>query len=155
LTDQLNHIFNQLNQKISGDVFLDSIMTEVTAAILIKENKILIAQRKVADNQGGKWEFPGGKIKGDETPRECLIREMREEFGIDVVVGQLFGESIYRYEHGTIKLLAYQTSWVDGQFSLNAHADYRWVYPSQLDGFDFAAADIPFVKLLQPTDAMR
>ena len=60
----------------------------MTAAILIKDNKILIAQRKLTDNQGGKWEFPGGKIKGDEAPRECLTREMKEAFGINVSVGE-------------------------------------------------------------------
>ena len=63
-------------------------MTDVTAAILIRENKVLIAQRKITDNQGGKWEFPGGKIQGGESPRECLKREMREEFGINVSVGE-------------------------------------------------------------------
>ncbi len=128
-------------------------MKEVTAAILIRENKILIAQRKLTDNQGGKWEFPGGKIRGDETPPECLRREMEEEFGIKVAVGEFFAESTYRYEHGAIKLLAYRTEWVAGQFVLNAHADSRWVYPSQLDDFDFAEADIPLVeKLQQPQD---
>jgi 8-oxo-dGTP diphosphatase len=124
-------------------------MTEVTAAILIKDKKILIARRKATDNQGGKWEFPGGKIKADETPRQCLIREMKEEFGINVSVGEFFGESIYRYGHGTIRLLAFRTSWIGGQFVLNAHADFKWVYPSQLDGFVFAEADIPFVEKLQ------
>ena len=130
-------------------------MTDVTAAILIRDNKILIAQRKLTDNQGGKWEFPGGKIKKDETARQCLTREMKEEFGINVSVGEFFGESTYRYEHGTIKLLAYRTSWVDGQFALNAHEDCRWVSPSQLGDFDFAAADVPLVKKLQPTEARR
>ena len=130
-------------------------MKDVTAAILIRENKILIARRKLTDNQGGKWEFPGGKIRGNETPRECLRREMKEEFGINVSVGEFFAESTYRYDHGTIKLLAYRTEWVDGLFYLNAHADCRWVSPSQLDDFDFAAADIPLVKKLQPTEPRR
>ena len=128
-------------------------MTDVTAAILIRENKVLIARRRQTDSQGGKWEFPGGKIQEDESPRECLKREMREEFGINVSVGEFFGESTYRYEHGTIRLLTYRASWTDGAFSLNAHADSRWVYPSQLGNFDFAAADIPFVKKLQQTEA--
>ena len=128
-------------------------MTEVTAAILIKRNKILIARRRSTDNEGGKWEFPGGKIERDETPQQCLVREMREELGINVAVGDFFGENTYRYEYGTIKLLAYRTSWIDGQLSINAHADCRWVHPAQLDNFDFAAADIPFVKKLQQAEA--
>ena len=126
-------------------------MKEVTAAILIKDNRILIARRKASDSQGGKWEFPGGKIQENETPRECLIREMKEELGINVSVGAFFAESTYRYEHGKIRLRAYRTSWIDGRFALKAHAGYRWVYPSQLDDFDFAPADIPFVKKLQQT----
>ena len=130
-------------------------MTEVTAAILIKDNKILIARRKDSDREGGKWEFPGGKIKKAESPRECLVREMKEEFGIKVSVGEFFAESNYRYEHGTIKLLAYRASWIDGQFSLNAHADCRWVQPIELANFDFAAADIPFVKKLQQKETVR
>lgn len=130
-------------------------MEEVTAAILIKDNKILIARRKATDNQGGKWEFPGGTIKKDETPQECLIREMKEEFDIDVSVGKFYGESTHPYEHGTIRLLAFRTSWSGGQIALNAHADCRWVYPSQLEDFDFAAADRPFVEKLQHTEAIR
>ena len=129
-------------------------MTDVTAAILIKDDKILIARRKEIDRQGGKWEFPGGKIQENETPRECLIREMKEEFDIDVEVGKFFGKSTYHYGHGTIRLLAYHVAWIDGQLSLNAHADCRWVYPSQLDDFDFTAADIPLVEKLQLTDPM-
>ncbi|MEJ2283527.1 MAG: hypothetical protein P8X85_08045 [Desulfobacterales bacterium] len=64
-------------------------------------------------------------------------------------MGNFFGESTYRYEYDTIKLSAYRTSWIDGELALNVHADCRWIYPSQLDDFDFAAADIPFVKKLQ------
>ena len=130
-------------------------MIKVTAAILIKDHKILIARRKETDHQGGKWEFPGGKIRGDETPRECLAREMEEEFGITVTVGEFFAESTYQYEHGTIKLLAFRASWTDGAFSLNAHADCCWAEPSQLGNFDFAAADIPLVELLKQAESMR
>ena len=130
-------------------------MQEVTAAILIKNQKVLIARRKYTDSEGGKWEFPGGKIRKNETPRQCLTREMKEEFGIDVSVDEFFAESDYRYDHGAIKLLAYRTSWIDGQFSLNAHADYRWVNPIQLEEFEFAAADIPFVKKLQQKETVR
>lgn len=130
-------------------------MKEVTAAILTHKDKILIARRKGTDREGGKWEFPGGKIRKAESPRGCLIREMKEEFGINVSVGDFFGESTFSYEHGTIRLLAYRTSWIDGRLSLNAHADYRWVSPIQLEDFEFAAADIPFVKKLQQKETVR
>ncbi len=124
-------------------------MKLVTAAILQKDGKILIARRKADDHQAGKWEFPGGTQESDETPQACLQREMREEFGIRVTVGQFVGENIYDYEHGAIKLLAYQTNWKSGKMVLKDHAEFRWVSPDQLAEFDFVPADIPFVKQLQ------
>ena len=124
-------------------------MIRVTAAILIDRDRILIAQRRHDDALAGKWEFPGGKIEVNETPQECLRREMKEEFGIEVAVGEFFGESTCRYESGIIQLLAYHTVWMGGTFSLNAHADYRWVPLEKLQDFDFAPADINIVQKLQ------
>ena len=82
-------------------------MKEVTAAIIIDNNKILIAQRGKNENLAGKWEFPGGKIEIDETPQQCLKREIREELEVDIVVGNYLGESICTYSNSKIKLIAY------------------------------------------------
>ena len=124
-------------------------MKQVTAAILIKDTKILIAKRKANDRQANKWEFPGGTVEKNETPQRCLQREMQEEFGIEVSVGRCLGESTYHYEHGSIKLLAYRTRLVSGNLSLRDHAEFRWVSTEQLSDYDFAPADIPFVEKLQ------
>jgi 8-oxo-dGTP diphosphatase len=124
-------------------------MKEVTAAILIKDGQILIAKRKKGDRLAEKWEFPGGKIETNETPEECLKREMLEEFGIEVSVGKYFGESIYHYNHGSIKLLAYRTYWEGGDIIAKDHEEFKWVSPNQLDLFDFAPADLPFVEKLK------
>ena len=124
-------------------------MKKVTAAILIKDGKILIAKRKADDRQANKWEFPGGTVERNETPQACLKRELQEEFGINVSVGRILGESIYHYDHGSIKLLAYRAHWESGQIVLNDHADYRWVSARALVEYDFAPADIPFVEKLQ------
>jgi 8-oxo-dGTP diphosphatase len=124
-------------------------MKTVTAAILEKDGKILIARRKADDRQADKWEFPGGTLEAGETPRACLQREMQEEFGIGIAVGRYFGESIYPYDHGAIRLMAYRVGWVSGNIVLNDHADFRWVVPEQFSEYDFAPADIPFVKQLQ------
>ena len=127
-------------------------MKHVTAAILIKEGKLLIAKRKAGDRQANKWEFPGGTVEQDETPEACLKREIREEFGIKVSVGRFLGESVYHYDHGSIKLLAYQTYWESGKITLKDHADYRWVFAEQLAEYDFAPADIPIAAKLQHKD---
>jgi 8-oxo-dGTP diphosphatase len=121
-------------------------MKDVTAAIIVKEGKIFIAKRKSTDKLPNKWEFPGGKIESNETPQECLKREMKEEFGVDISVGECLGESVYHYDHGSIRLLAYQAYWQGGRFCLTDHADFEWASLNQLQQFDFAPADIPFVE---------
>ncbi len=124
-------------------------MKQVTAAILIKDGKILIAKRKADDRQANKWEFPGGTVEKSETPQTCLKREMQEEFGIEVSVGRFLGESTYHYEHSSIKLQAYRTRLVSGNLAPKDHSEFRWVSTEQLSDYDFAPADIPFVEKLQ------
>ena len=121
-------------------------MKTVSAALLEIDGKILIARRKADDHQAGKWEFPGGTLESDETPQDCLEREMYEEFGITVVVGRFFGESVYYYDHGAIRLMAYRAVWESGKMIINDHADVRWVPPEQMAEYDFAPADMPLVK---------
>jgi 8-oxo-dGTP diphosphatase len=124
-------------------------MKTVTAAILFKEGKILIAKRGEGDRLANKWEFPGGKVEAGETPEECLVREMFEEFRIIVSVRDFLGESVYHYNHGSIRLIAYRTFYKGGKISLETHADFAWVTVDQLDDFDFAPADLPFVSMLK------
>ena len=124
-------------------------MKKVTAAILVKDGKILIARRKAGDHQADKWEFPGGTVKQNETAQACLKREMQEEFGINVSVGRIFGESIYHYDYGSIKLMAYLACLESGKPAAKEHSEFRWVSIDQLSEYDFAPADIPFVKKLQ------
>lgn len=124
-------------------------MKDVTAAIIIKDNKVLIAQRAPDEKMAGKWEFPGGKIEPGETPQQCLRREIIEELEVEIEVNDFFGESIYRYEHGEIRLLAYFCQWVSGSFRLHVHSRIEWVGKNELDSFDFAPADVPLVERLK------
>jgi len=124
-------------------------MKEVAAAIIINNGKILIAQRAENQNLAGKWEFPGGKVESGETLEECLKREINEELGIKIEVDSFFEESIYHYDTGTIKLKAYKVRWVDGEFRLTVHSQIKWVKPDELDNYDFAPADVFFIKKLK------
>jgi len=124
-------------------------MKEVTAAIILKGNQVLIAQRAPGENLAGKWEFPGGKLEPRETPRECLKREIREELDVDIKVLDFFAESIYEYHNGTIKLLAFWCQWISGNLSLKVHSQIAWVHHNELDLYDFAPADIPLVERLK------
>jgi 8-oxo-dGTP diphosphatase len=123
-------------------------IVKVTAAILEKDGKIIIAQRKRGDPLSGKWEFPGGKMEPGETPAQCLRRELKEEFDIDVTIGDYLGSNIHHYDHISIELLVFRASWVKGTIRLNDHNAYRWITADQISRFDFAPADIPFADRL-------
>jgi 8-oxo-dGTP diphosphatase len=69
-------------------------MIDVTAAILYRDGKIFIAKRSSTSSLPSKWEFPGGKVDVGETLEECLTRELYEEFGIIVTIGDFVAESV-------------------------------------------------------------
>ncbi len=123
-------------------------MQIVTAAIMEKDGKILIARRRKGDRLERKWEFPGGKLEPGETPEICLARELREEFGIEAEVMDYIGASVYEYAHGTIDLRAYRVRHVSGQFSVNAHEEIAWVEKEDLLSYDLSPADVPIAKKL-------
>jgi 8-oxo-dGTP diphosphatase len=135
-----------MSDMINTDI---SDIVKVTAAILVKDNRILIAKRGPDDRLADKWEFPGGKIESHETPEQCLKREMKEEFDIDVSVGEYLGSSIYHYDHISIELLAFRTHWNAGEIDLKDHDEFQWISPEELAGFDFAPADRFFIEKLR------
>lgn len=123
-------------------------MKQVTAAVIEKDGKILIAQRKAGDALAGKWEFPGGKLEPGETPEACLRRELAEEFGVDTEIGAFVCASRFEYKHTHIELLVYRARHVAGEFKLNDHAAIAWVAPGELKGYDLSSADIPVIDHL-------
>jgi len=123
-------------------------MIKVLAGIIIKNGKILIARRKQGSRLAGKWEFPGGKLEPNETPEECLYREIIEELGIKIKVGKFFCSSKYSYEHISVELLVYMAVYLTGDLFLTDHDVAKWVTKSELNSYDFADADISVVKKL-------
>ncbi len=123
-------------------------MIDVAAAVLIENGRVLIARRRPGASQAGLWEFPGGKLRPGESPAQCLKREIREELGIRIVVGEFFGESIYAYEDKTVRLMAYRVRAAGGELSANDHAELAWVAMADLGRYRFCPADVPFTEKL-------
>ena len=122
----------------------------VTAAILEKDGKILIAKREKGDELfAGLWEFPGGKIEEGETPEECMARELKEELDIEVEVGELITSNKHKYPHGIFELLAYRVKHISGKIILNDHDEIKWVTADEMSNFEFPPADIPIITYLE------
>jgi len=130
-------------------------MQDVTAAVIYNDGKVLLTRRASGEKHAGWWEFPGGKIEDGETPEHCLQRELMEELGITAVIGALVAESIFAYDAGAIRLLAYQTEIISGQLTLRVHDEYRWVDASKLCTFRLLPADKPIAEKLRETDSHR
>jgi len=123
-------------------------MQIVTAAVMEKDGRILIAQRRRGDYQQYKWELPGGKLESHETPEECLQRELREEFNIETEIGEFVGSSDYHYHHTSIRLMAFRAYHISGELNILDHETIQWVLPSELVDFDFSEADKPIIQQL-------
>jgi len=123
-------------------------MREVSAAIIIENGKILLTKRNSTGNLPGYWEFPGGKRENNETIFECLEREIKEELNVSCKALNVFAESIYEYEDGTIKLIAIIAILISKNIILSVHDEYVWTEISNLLNYKLAPADIHIAKLL-------
>jgi 8-oxo-dGTP diphosphatase len=124
-------------------------MKRVTAAIITKEGKVLIARKASHSNLAGFWEFPGGLVEEGETPAECLVRELVEELGIRTIVNGFCCESDYSYPHGSFKIIAYHTEWLGGEIELKEHDQIEFVEPYALKTFQLLPADIAIANHLE------
>lgn len=114
----------------------------VIAGIVRKINKILLAQRLPDDkNHPLLWEFPGGKLELGEEPEECLVREIKEELGIEISVDDIFKVVTFQLPEKNIVLLVYNCTWLKGEPQKIQCANYAWVTPQELLNYDLVPAD--------------
>ena len=118
-------------------------MLPVTCAIIEHNNLVLAVQRSSTMSNALKWEFAGGKVEANETAEACLQREIREELGIDIIIGQRLPSSCTH----TIELIPFICSLPDASqnIQLSEHKTYRWCTLTELPKLDWSAADIPIV----------
>ena len=127
--------------------------TQVSAAIITQNQRVLITQRDSEDEMGEKWEFPGGKVKPGESPQQCLRRELHEELGVIADIHDLFAVSKHVYPQLSVELRVYKASIRSGQITLHVHQAYRWVSVDALETFDFLEADAPILRKLRNESA--
>ncbi len=122
---------------------------DVAAALIFCEGKLLIAQRHASAHLGGLWEFPGGKREDNETFEECLVREIREELGIEMSVGEFFEEITHAYPEKTVRLKFFICKLIRGEPQPLGCAAFKWIKKSELANYKFPTADAQLLQNLR------
>lgn len=120
----------------------------VSAAIIMKDNKIFVTQRGYGEFKDW-WEFPGGKVEEGETPEECLKREIKEELKADINIDKYLCTVEYDYPNFHLKMECFICSLIDGHLELVEAEDAKFITNDQLDNIDFLPADLLVVKELK------
>ena len=123
-------------------------MLVVAAALIDEGGRVLMAQRPPGKQHAGLWEFPGGKVEAGEVPRAALVRELREELGIEVDPATLAPVTFSESADADMVLLLYRyRSWTGEPRALDA-AEIRWVAPKALGDLAMPPADVPLAAML-------
>jgi A/G-specific adenine glycosylase len=121
----------------------------VTAAVLQRAGKVLLAKRPSKGLLGGMWEFPGGKVEAGETLEACLGREIREETGAEIRVGEAFGIYRHAYTHFSITLHAFICEVIAGEPRAIEAVELAWVAPTDLINYPMGKVDRQIARRLQ------
>jgi len=124
-------------------------MVEVVAALIWDEGKFMICQRPAHKTRGLLWEFVGGKVEAGETKEAALIRECREELGIELSVGDVYMDVTHVYPDLTVHLTLFNAAIVSGTPQKLEHCELRWITPAELDNLDFCPADEEILKKIK------
>ncbi|MET4428367.1 (deoxy)nucleoside triphosphate pyrophosphohydrolase [Mycolicibacterium sp. 624] len=123
----------------------------VVAGALIADGALLIAQRERPPELAGLWELPGGKVASGETEQAALVRELREELGVEVSVGARIGADVPL--NGAMTLRAYVVTKISGTVAPHDHRALRWVTADELADVDWVPADTAWLPELAATIA--
>lgn len=120
----------------------------VSAAVIVKDNKYFIAKRNKDKHLGGYFEFPGGKQNEDETLEQTVIREIKEELNVDITVDRKLGEEHYSDEKINVHLHYFFCTIIKGDIILKEHEEAAWVSKEEFNKYKFAEGDKDIISLL-------
>jgi 8-oxo-dGTP diphosphatase len=112
-----------------------------TAALILKDGRILLALRRKGKHQGPKWELPGGKVDPGEDPRQALRRELEEEFGVQAQIGECLGSTRFRERTLDLLILLFRINHLEEDLVLREHQEVRWVEPAKVEHYDLVDSD--------------
>ena len=125
------------------------VIVEEVAAVIERAGLILIGQRKPRGRHALKWEFPGGKVEPGEAPRDALVRELREELGIEARIGEEIERYDFSYSAGNVtRLIFFRVTEFTGEPINLDFAQIAWVTGKDLPNYDFLEGDVEFVRRL-------
>jgi 8-oxo-dGTP diphosphatase len=120
------------------------------AVIYDKQGRILIAQRPLHAAHGGMWEFPGGKLESNELAETALIREIKEEVGLDILDYSFLGEIVHYYGSKMVNLLVFTVKKYQGEpFKRESQLDLQWVEVNKLSDYSFPEANSQIIELIK------
>ena len=127
-------------------------MTEVVAAVMERDGRILVCRRRADQPHPLKWEFPGGKVEPGESAEAALVRELGEELGITAVLGTELERYQYCYPaKPPILLIFFAVAEFRGELENRVFEEIRWELPAALPELDFLEGDTDFVMRLAAT----
>jgi 8-oxo-dGTP diphosphatase len=130
---------------------MSEILLVAAAALVDVDGRFLICKRPHGKHLAGMWEFPGGKVEKGETPEACLIRELHEELGINVVQACLapFVFTSHAYDSFHLLMPLYVCRRWNGVVQAREHEALAWVRPNQMADYPMPPADAPLVAWLR------
>ena len=124
-------------------------MKVAVALVLNEAQDMLITRRAAHASHAGLWEFPGGKLEKDELASTALIRELKEEVGIEVLNYQYLGSVSHDYETGRVELLIFLVDQFLGEASCcELQTDLRWISLDKLNDYEFPKANHEIIELI-------
>lgn len=125
-------------------------MVWVSAAVIYNDSgEILICQRAASDSCALLWEFPGGKQEHLETAEECLVRECREELGIEISINGLLAHTKYNYTDREIAFTFFTANIIKGIPTARVHNAIKWAHPYEFEETKFCPADVEIARMLK------